>query len=311
MLLFIFSLQLSFFAFNQAVIKKERLEIPSILPTETIIDHSGFSLVYNERHEQAKWVAYELTSDETVKSFERTNHFISDPLVLTGTASNKDYETSGYDRGHLAPAADMSWSEPSMKASFYFSNISPQEPGFNRGVWKNLEELVRNWAVLNQSIYVVTGPVLKNGLKTIGSNKVSVPEYYYKVILDYTSPDIKAIGFIIPNRTLSLPVETYAVSIDSVETFTGIDFFPLLIDEEEAVIEKVLCVPCWNWKIVKIESSVLDGVPFEAIQQPATEIIPAVEVKTIAVQCTGTTRAGKRCGNKTTNADGRCYQHPY
>ena len=154
------------------------LEIPMMKGDIPIIRHLGYEFQYSEKHEQAFWVAYELTKKETEKAFERTNEFIPDPSVSTGTATVGDYSKSGYDRGHLAPAADMGWSAQAMKESFYFSNMSPQEPGFNRGIWKKLEEQVRTWAKAYDSIYVVTGPVLKDGLVQLGPNGVSIPKYY-------------------------------------------------------------------------------------------------------------------------------------
>ncbi len=183
------------------------LELPETNQSDIITTHKGYSLLYNEKYEQASWVAYELTKEETDKINNRTDKFIVDPQVTTETANKSDYVGSGYDSGHLAPAADMSWSSTAMAESFYYSNMSPQEPGFNRGIWKKLEEQVRTWAVDNQSVYVITGPVLTSGLLTIGNNKVSVPKYYYKVILDYTEPEIKGIGFILPNTGSSEPLQ--------------------------------------------------------------------------------------------------------
>lgn len=265
------------------------LEIPKTTANDKIITHKGYSLLYNEAHEQASWVAYELTKEETNKRFNRSDKFIVDPLVTTGSANNADYSANGYDRGHLAPAADMGWSSATMKESFYYSNMSPQDPAFNRGIWKSLEELVRSWAIENEAVYIVTGPVLTNGLPTIGSDKVSVPRYYYKVILDYTEPGIKGIGFILPNEGSKEPLQSFAVSIDSVETVTGIDFFPLLPDEQERFIEKKLTVSSWTWKSTNTGSVRGKG--------------------TTSVQCRGITRAGNRCVNKTVNASGYCNQH--
>ncbi len=268
-----------------------KLEIPKTIPKDIIITHTGYTLLYNETHEQSSWIAYELTKEETNKMYERTDKFIPDPKVKTGTATDKDYAGFGYDRGHLAPASDMGWSLTAMAESFYYSNMSPQTPSFNRGVWKRLEELARTWAIENNSIYIVTGPVLTTGLNTIGSNKVSVPNYFYKVILDYSEPSIKGIGFIIPNTGSSESLQQFAVSIDSVEKFTGIDFFPLLADEQEDLIEKTLCIKCWSWKSVKTTSE-------------------KEENKTSSsVQCNGINKAGERCNNKTLNANGYCYLH--
>jgi len=265
------------------------LEIPKTLPKDHIIIHTGYSLLYNENHEQASWVAYELTKKETNKRFNRSNKFITDPLVTTGSANNADYLGSGYDRGHLAPAADMSWSSTTMAESFYYSNMSPQNPGFNRGIWKSLEELVRTWAIQNEAIYVVTGPVLTKGLPTIGNDKVSVPKYYYKVILDYTEPGIKGIGFLLPNAGTKQALQSFAVSIDSVESVTGINFFPLLPDEQERFIEKTRSANSWNWK----------STGTGTIKGKASN----------SVQCNGITKAGNRCKNKTMNACGYCNQH--
>jgi len=221
------------------------IEIPKTSSHDIIIYHIGYALLYNEEHEQANWVAYELTKEETFSKYKRSNNFLEDPKVQTGTAKDADYSKSGYDRGHLAPAADMGWSEIAMEESFYYSNISPQKPGFNRGIWKKLEEKVRNWAIENNTIYIVTGPILTSGLSTIGPNKVSIPKYYYKVILDYSQPQIKGIGFILPNESSDKPLQNYAVTIDSVEKFSGLDFFPTLPDAQEKTIESSICISCW------------------------------------------------------------------
>ncbi len=223
------------------------VEIPETQPGEVVISHTAYTLSYNSKFKQSNWVAYELTGKETNSLYERANEFTADPNISTGTASDKDYKSSGYDKGHLAPAADMGWSSVTMKESFFYSNVSPQLPGFNRGIWKELEELVRTWAIENDTVYVVTGPVLTKDLPTIGIDNVSVPKYFYKVVLDYSNPEIKGIGFIFPNASSDKPLQNFAVSIDSVEIFTGINFFPLLPDAQENTIEKNLCITCWSW----------------------------------------------------------------
>ena len=268
------------------------LEYPALLPNEKIISHTGYSFVYSEEHEQAKWIAYELTKEETTSLFERTDKFLVDPMVSTGTAENSDYLKSGYDKGHLAPAADMGWSAITMKESFYLSNMSPQLPGFNRGVWKRLEEMMRSWAIGNSAIYIVTGPVLASGLPTIGGNRVSIPNYYYKVILDYTQPEIKAMGFILPNASSSSALSSFAVSIDEVEKATGLDFFPALPDDQETTLEKEHCTTCWHWQNVKSQNG---------STSPKRE--------GTSVQCSGITKAGDRCKRMTLSENGRCYQH--
>ena len=273
------------------VLTSSKLEIPGYKPNEYVITHSAYSLSYNESNEQANWVAYELTKEETNSTFERTNQFITDPQVKTGSANAQDYKGSGYDRGHLAPAGDMGWSSTAMNESFYYSNMSPQNPGFNRGVWKRAEELVRSWAREYQSVYIVTGPVLTAGLPTIGYNKVSVPKYYYKVVLDIHKPEVKGIGFIIANTGSKESLQSFAVSIDRVEKITGIDFFPLLPDKQEKTIESNLNVNAWTWKSSKLNTSDYKS--------------------SSSVQCKGITKKGNRCKNKTKNASGRCHLHGF
>ena len=223
----------------------EYLEIPSISDNQ-IIQHYAFTLSYNEQHEQADWVAYQLTREEAESSeFERTNDFRVDPEIITESAELADYQYSGYDRGHLAPAGDMKWSLTAMSESFFLSNMSPQVDDFNRGKWKNLEAKVRDWASISEILYIVTGGVLTGDLPTIGDNEVSVPEYYYKVILDFENE--KGIGFIMKNELLEQDLEAYAVTIDSVEEITGIDFFHRLPYDQEIQIEKTLNIEDWSF----------------------------------------------------------------
>lgn len=224
----------------------QALEIPAELEGEIRREHLAYSLSFNLLHQQANWIAYVLTAEETRALVERTNRFKPDPL-LSSTVSDADYLHSGFDKGHLAPAADMSWSEEVMTESFYFSNISPQLPGFNRGVWKRLETLVRDWAVEYDSIYVLTGPVLNRSLPTIGEGSISVPSHFYKVILDYSGPQHKGIGFILPNASSSADLREFVVTIDSAESFTQLDFFPSLPDSSEAFLESSVDLLLWKW----------------------------------------------------------------
>jgi endonuclease G len=224
------------------------MEIPALRPADEIVTHRAYTLSFNPKHEQANWVAYVLRGGQLhAAHFSRTNQFLIDSQAKPHSACDADYEGSGYDRGHLACAEDMSWSEATMKESFYYSNMSPQVPAFNRGVWKRLEELVRFWATAYDSIYVVTGPVLSKGLSDIGPDHVSVPKYYYKVILEYNPKGQRGIGFVLPNEASSATLRAFAVSIDSVEHMTGIDFFPRLPDDAEEKIESRADPDAWRW----------------------------------------------------------------
>ncbi len=225
------------------------LELPKQIEGEQIINHTGYTLSYNEKYEQASYVAYKLTQNELYGPYERKDNFREDPSIKTGSASLDDYKKSGYDRGHLCPAADQKENELAMSDSFYMSNMSPQVPDFNRGIWADLEGTVRTFADNNYEIYVTTGPVLTDGpYKTIGENKVAVPNYYYKVILDYQEPEIKAIGFILPNKKGEKDLKDYALSVNDVEKITNIDFFVNLPDDVEEQIEGSYNTRLWEFK---------------------------------------------------------------
>lgn len=181
-----------------------------------------------------------------------------------------------------------------MSESFFYSNMSPQAPSFNRGIWKKLEDKARDFAVSNSNIYIVTGPILTAGLPTIGHNQVSIPEYYYKVILDYTKPDIKAIAFLMANEGSSESLESFVVSVDSIEVLTGIDFFPKLPDDDEVALEKQSDANVWDLTALKTAKK-------------KTEVQESSSGQ--AVQCKGLTKKGTRCKRMTTDPSGYCWQH--
>ena len=182
------------------------------------VDYKYYCLGFNKEHKQANWVYYELGSAN-----------------LTGKASRKnDYKRSGYDRGHLCPAADMSFNAKAMSETFYMSNMSPQVPMFNRGIWKELEEHVRNRA-RKEKLYVVTGPIFKSNKGSIGKGKVTVPGYYYKLF--YSPSKQQMIAYVLPNEESKRSLNSFAVPVDKVEKMTGIDFFSQLPDDLERVLE--------------------------------------------------------------------------
>lgn len=210
-----------------------------------VVRHTWYALSYSEDHEQAEWVAYELTRDHLNENWaDRPNSFRPDPEVRTESATPRDYNVSGYDKGHLCPAADMAFDATAIDETFYMSNMSPQEPGFNMGIWRELEELTRDWARRFNHLYVVTGPVLTQPIMSqIGFSKVSVPAAYYKVLL--APAQQRAIAFILPNQVSDKLVTDYACSIDKVEQMTGIDFFPRLLKGLDEELEGSLDKSAW------------------------------------------------------------------
>jgi endonuclease G len=221
--------------------------LPEINRDGFLIAHSAMTLFYSPEHEQAWWVVHMVLPDIKYGTQGRTNDFRTDSLLKVGTADKNDYLMSGYDRGHLAPSADFRWSKKALSESYYYSNMSPQRPELNRGKWADLENFVRQYVLTsNEPVFVVTGGVLKDSLKYIGiDKKISVPKFYYKIIVDLNGNDTKGIAFIMRNGTNTYPVINYAVSIDSVETLTGINFFPQLDDSLENRLESSYDISQW------------------------------------------------------------------
>ena len=212
-----------------------------------LIHHKFYSLSYNEKYEQADWVAYALSKASLIiPNVPRTNWFESDPQVRTSSAAYEDYRGSGYTRGHLAPAGDMAFSQRAMTESFLMSNISPQDKFFNQGIWRELEENVRDWAFRKGELIIVTGPVFQHKFKKrIGANKVAVPDAFFKVVLDVQKQKA-GIAFVIPNKKSTERLHEYAMSIDTLESIVELDFFhDFLQDSVEKEIESSFELRNW------------------------------------------------------------------
>ncbi|MBE0424710.1 MAG: DNA/RNA non-specific endonuclease, partial [Lutibacter sp.] len=213
----------------------------NFLPTSTtgqVVHHQFYSLSYKEKYEQAEWVAYELTQNQLLGIPVKRPYFEQDPKVTTQSAHYKNFKDSGYDTGHLGPAGDRKFSVEAFNETFFTSNVSPQTYEFNSGVWNRLEQKVRYWAKKYNKLYIVTGGILTPNLKTIGTEKVAVPQYFYKIILDYNGAETKAIAFLVPHEKSEKGLYQFVTSIDEIEMLTGIDFFPELPDDIENEIEK-------------------------------------------------------------------------
>lgn len=218
--------------------------LPAVSSNE-IVKHKYFTLSYNEKAEQAEWMAYELKKEYVTKSNFRRPYFIEDPKVKSVSADWRNYKNSGYDKGHLCPAGDMQFDIDAYDDTFYTSNIAPQNHEFNTGFWNRLEQKVRYWAVRYDGVYVVTGGILKNSTKTIGKEKVVVPDSFYKIVLKRSNGDYRMIAFLVPNEPSEKPLYNFVVSVDKIEQLTGIDFFPKLEDIIENDLEKNTDYSSW------------------------------------------------------------------
>lgn len=190
-----------------------------------IIRHNGYIVSYNETCEQANWVYYVLKpSDLSGIETKRRNDFRADDSIKTGSAELSDYKYSGYDRGHLKPAGDEPCDSAQMSETFLMSNIAPMEASFNRGIWLRLENQIRSIAIESDSVIVIAGGVLKEGLKTIGDNKVCVPSHFFKVLYVYKKGGLEILCFVIPNKKSDEPLYTYSIELKVLQDFVGIEF---------------------------------------------------------------------------------------
>lgn len=238
---------------NQQSRKKNerKLEMPGKMrhTPEKIIEHTGYTLSFNREHNNPNWVAWELTADEAVGTLPRDDNFQPDPEIAENhQVVHADYKGSGYDRGHMAPAADMKWSSRAMAECFYMSNICPQTHTLNAGGWETLESACRRWAKQEGAVYIVCGPVYKGSKhKTIGQHlKITVPEGFFKVVLSMNKGKEKAIGFYYANSNAKQTMQTTATTVDDIEARTGMDFFVNIDDRLEERIESTFSLKQWK-----------------------------------------------------------------
>lgn len=246
------------------ILKEDLTEITkTIVPSkEDIIKHHALVISYNEEHEQANWVAHKINKKIIDGNVSRTNNFRVDSQIKSGSSEEKDYflktklpsgkytyDGFGYDRGHLAPSADFKWSKTALSDSYYYSNMSPQLPEFNRKGWANIEGFLRSYVYENETdLLVVTGPFYNENVNKSerSINNMSIPDYFFKVAVDLKNT--LGVGFLVPHKKLTSPIESYMVSIDSIEAFTGYDFNFQLPDTTENKIEKEVEVKSWQNK---------------------------------------------------------------
>ncbi len=215
-------------------------QAPSLFQPEpsTMLERDSYTLAYDGRIRGASWVYEKLTASSLDGTADRSHFdFMEDPKIPSLLrATQKDFKGSGFDRGHLSPAADARSSPEAMRETFYLSNISPQNPHLNRNYWLKLEKYVRNLTQSYDVVYVITGPLFlpqekNNGKRyiqyeVIGPNDVAVPTHYFKVLRAKKGNTINTQAFIIPNQPIpnDPPLKNFAVTLEKVEKAAGIIF---------------------------------------------------------------------------------------
>lgn len=189
---------------------------------DQLIDHSYYKICYSDNHKQALWTFHTITPAYINGDESRTNDYRFDPKI-TNPVDGFDYRGSGFDRGHLVPAADMKLNYRSMTETFYMSNMSPQRASFNRSIWKKLEEGIRSQVGRYGEAIVVTAPILTKGLRRISSG-VSIPKFFFKIAYFPRARLMRA--YLIENTSQKgKNYRDFQVTVDEVEEITGIDFF--------------------------------------------------------------------------------------
>lgn len=235
-------------AHGAAIIPEGALDYARVAPgtPEQIVEYEGFRVSFNRDNKTPNWVAWELLGNETEGGSSRSNNFWQDEAV-DGCPSTYDYSYSGYDRGHLCPAADQKWSPKAMSDCFSLANMAPQDHSLNSGAWATLEKKERLWAQRDSAIVIIAGPIYEpSDTQRIGDVGVRVPSAFYKVIIAPYLDEPRGIGFIYPNMSSPGNMRDYSMSIDEVEKITGIDFFYNLPDDVEEKIESVASFKEWD-----------------------------------------------------------------
>lgn len=242
------SIQRSSHAFKKIKIDKARAAY------QTIITHSYYTIGYFEKYRIPLWTYYEDTKEQMLQCLlDRKGSFHKDPLTDLMQADKDDYAMP-FEKGHLVPCEPMTFNGEAMKETFYYTNCVPQYEKVNSGRWRTLEKLVNNWTIDNLSLMIFTGNVVTENSPRRGPHEVVIPDYCFKIILDYQLPEIKALAFLVPNKDEKLTaVQDYVKTIDELEALTGFDFFADLPLDQQAKFESVSDPAKWDWKVGKYD----------------------------------------------------------
>lgn len=219
--------------------------LPRELPSQ-IKEYTGFTLSFNRNNHTPNYVAWELLPEETEGQISRSDKFWQDPEI-DGCPTTADYVRSGYDRGHLCPAADQKWSIQAMTDCFVMANICPQDHNLNAGAWATLEKRERRWAAQAGGMIIIAGPIYTDrDTQTIGQTHVRIPSAFFKVMLTHRAQSPAAIAAVYPNMPAHGNMTDYFMTVDQLEEITGYDFFHTLPDDIENAIEATFNPKEWK-----------------------------------------------------------------
>lgn len=263
------------------------------LASGVFLENETYVVDFSVEEQVAFWVHYQLTLDECLGTVPRKDAFRGDPRLDIGL-DEKSYAASGYDRGHLKPAADSRTTAEDMRSSFLMTNMAPQTPNLNRGIWKQLEEAVRTWGLTYEDLHVTCGPGREStGVLPAG---VRIPATFWKAVMR-TSPDTACMAFSFPNaEKVPGDLGDFLVSVDELEQAIGLDLFPGLPDATEDRIEASKPLSVWP----------TDQAP----SRPSPAAHSNTSEPSASVQCMGIAKSsGKRCQKTTSDPSGYCHLH--
>lgn len=231
---------------GEPTLDQSLMELPAIGVNDVILVYRGFVVNYNTERLIPNWVAYELTADEVAGQIPRGKGFGMDMDYSGKQAMREDYSNTGWDKGHMAPSADMKWSQASMNESFYLTNVCPQNHDLNGRDWHTLEKYVRDWAVIYGKVWVVCGPyITENRYGSIGPQGVMVPDGFFKAVLRKDGRMYKAIAFLLVNDGRKQSFKDVVVTVNEVESLTGYDLFTNLRNRIEEKVESQARISDW------------------------------------------------------------------
>ncbi len=264
----------------------QRLELPM---SSSFDYHSGYSFEYSREYKQSKWVAYKLIGSDILQKTLPEVQFYNDLKLPSGSLNAEDFHQRVYPPGQLKPSGDARADINEMHDAYYYANICPMQPTFDQENWRILENMVRGWSLIFDTMYVVSGPAFKKKQDSIGVHKIPVPDYFYKVLLVHNGIDMQMIGFVLPNIDVRYDYVKNPVSVDSIERLTGIDFFYQLPDYLEQELETQVNPSFW-----------MGGSNSYYIKN---------QMRRKEIQCIGTTVVDKRCLSMTSCLNGCCSLH--
>lgn len=248
-----------------------RLEFPRVKGGQSmVVVHStktygvNYAVEWDCAKKSQRWTCYEMYNSNSVsnwnrKDWEKTewhgDPFQVDTVIPEAYRSTlKDYKNTGFDRGHICPSADRLASKEVNEQTFYLSNMQPQYPNLNRGIWTKMEERVRKWnkSSFRDTLYVCKGGTIDNTSQLINTSRFPhpVPRYFFMAILCKNKEGYKAIAFWVEHTNTDHSndkLQNYAISIDELEEKTGIDFFCNLPDAVENRVESIMSTKSWTW----------------------------------------------------------------